>query len=92
MGSGCDNDDSDESEMIPGTQKLYCFIPQCNNKVLIKMFSNLNGEKAERVTLLTKDEIPLDEIKGFVAAVYDKDWWLGCVIEVKEAERLLLIF
>ena len=56
------------------------------------MFSNLSGIKVERVTLLTKDEIPLDEIKGFVVAVYDKDWWLGCVIEVKEAERLLLIF
>ena len=75
------------STTIPGTQKLHCFIPQCNNKVLTKMFLNLSGGKPERVTVLTKEEIPLNKIKGFVTTVYDKHWWLGCVIEVNEDEN-----
>ena len=35
--------------------------------------------------------ILLDEIKGFIAAVYDKDWWLGCVIKVKEDENKVVV-
>ena len=54
----CSTDDYKEEEIfleerlkisrtmtIPGTQKLHCFIPQCNKKVLTKMFSNLSGGK-----------------------------------------------
>ena len=52
------------SRTISGTQKLHCFIVQCNKKVLTKVFSNLSSGKPERLTVLTKEEILLDEIKG----------------------------
>ena len=38
--------------------------------------------KEERVTHLSKTEIVIHEIKGFVTAVYENDWWLGCVLQV----------
>ena len=47
--------------------------------------------ESRRVTFLTKDESYLDEIKGFIAVVYDKDWWLGCVIKVKEDENKVVV-
>ena len=64
------------------TQKLHCFIPLSNTKILTKTFSNSSVAKEERATHLHKTEIPIDEIKGFVTAMYEDNWWLGCVCSV----------
>lgn len=64
------------SKTIPDAQNLHCFIPQSNDNVLTKMFSNLGDRKEERVTILTKYKIPLDKIKGFVTIIFDKHRWL----------------
>ena len=53
------------SRTIPGTQKLHCFIPLSNTKILTKTFSNSSVAKEEKATHLHKTEIPIDEIKGF---------------------------
>ena len=46
------------------------------------MFSNSSVAKEERVTHLSKTEIAIDEIEVFVTAVYQNEWWLGCVLQV----------
>ena len=79
------------SRTIPGTQKLHCFIPQSNAKILTKMFSNSSVAKQERVTRLSKTEIAIDEIEGFVTAVYENEWWLGCVIQVNQDDKIVSI-
>ena len=79
------------SRTIPGTQKLHCFIPLSNAKILTKIFSNSSVAKEERVTRLSKTEIAIDEIKGFVTAVRETDWWLGCVLQVNQDDKTVSI-
>ena len=79
------------SRTIPGTQKFHCFIPLSNAKILTKMFSNLSVAKEKRVTRLSKTEIAIDEIKGFVTAVYENEWWLGCVLQVNQDDKTVSI-
>ena len=75
------------SRTIPDAQKLHCFIPLSNTKILTKTFSNSSFPKEERVTHLHKTEIPIDEIKGFVTAVYGDNWWLGYVLQVNQDDK-----
>ena len=79
------------SRTIPGTRKLHCFIPLSSAKILTKMFSNSSVAKDERVTHLSKTEIVIHEIKGFVTAVYENDWWLGCVLQVYQDDKTVSI-
>ena len=79
------------SRTIPGIQKLHCFIPLSNSIVLTKKFSNSCVGKEEKITLVSKDEIPVDKITGFVTAVYEKKWWLGCVLQVHQDDRKVSI-
>ena len=55
------------------------------------MFSNSSVAKEERVTHLSKTEIAIDEIKGFVTAVYENEWWLDCVLQVNQDEKTVSI-
>ena len=55
------------------------------------MFSNSSVAKEERVTHLSKMEIAIDEIKGFVTAVYENEWWLGCVLQVNQDDKTISI-
>ena len=80
-----------KSRTIPGTQKLHCFIPLSNTKILTKMFSNSSVAKEERVTRLSKMEIAIDETEGFVTAVYKNEWWLGCVLQVNQDDKTVSI-
>jgi len=57
-----------QSRTIPGTQKLNCFIPVTKNTV-----------KEEKVSLSETGELLLEEINGFVTAVQNDQWWIGCV-------------
>ena len=79
------------SRTIPGTQKLHCFIPLNNAKILTKSFSNSSVAKEERAIHLHKTEIPIDEIKGFVTAMYEDDWCLGCVLQVNQEDKTVRI-
>ena len=60
-----------QSRTIPGTQKFHCFIPFKIDKLYIKVFSNSSTQKEVKVTLFELDELPLEEIKGFVTAVHN---------------------
>ena len=88
------------SRTIPGTQKLHCFIPLSNTKILTplsntkiltKSFSNLSIAKEERVFHLHKTEIPIDEINAFVTAMHGDSWCLGCVLPVNQEDKTVRI-
>ena len=51
------------------------------------MFSSSSVAKEERATHVYKIEIPIDETKEFVTAVYEDNWWLGCVLQVNENDK-----
>lgn len=72
-----------QSRTIPGTRKLHFFIPLSRNKVSTKVYPFSATSKEERVTIL-KSELASEEINGFVTCVYDKEWWVGCVLQVDE--------
>ena len=55
------------------------------------MFSNSSVAKEERVIRLSKTEITIDEIKGFVIAVYENEWWLGSVLQVNQDDKTVSI-
>ena len=77
------------SRTISGTQKLHCFIPLSNTKILTKSFSSI--AKEERVVHLHKIEIPIDEINGFVTAMHGDNWCLGCVLQVNQEDKTVRI-
>jgi len=35
------------------------------------------------------NELPLEEIKGFVTAVYNDQWWIGCVLHKDQDTRTI---
>ena len=55
------------------------------------MFSNSSVAKEERVTRLSKTEIAIDEIKGFVTAVYENEQWLSCILQVNQYDKTVSI-
>ena len=44
-----------------------------------------------KVTLSELDELPLEEIKGFVTAVHNSQWWVGCALCADEDSREIKI-
>ena len=76
---------------IPGTQMLHCFIPISKSTISTKVYSNSDTQKVERVTLSETTELSLEEINGFVTAVKNDQWWVGCVLRVEEECRKLFV-
>jgi len=80
-----------QSRTIPGTQKHHCFIPFRKDKLYTKLFSNSNTQKEEKTAICERDELSLEEIKGFVTAVYNDQWWIGCVLHKDQDSREIKI-
>ena len=76
-----------QSKTIPGTQKLHCFVPLTKNTLCTKLYSNSGVQKEEKLASIETDGLPLEEINGFVAVVYDEMWWIGYVHNVDENDR-----
>lgn len=73
----------EEALTIKGTQGFHAFIPISESKVFVKSFSNdVQGWEKEVTT--TPDKLKLKDISGYVTAVYDKNWWLGYILEKNE--------
>ena len=77
------------SRTIPGAQKLHCIILLSNTKILTKDVFKFKVAKEERATRVHKTEIPIDETKEFVTAVYEDNWWLGCVLQVNQDDKTI---
>ena len=45
------------------------------------MFSSSSNSKRQKVTV-TEDELTSEEITGFITCVYDKQWWVACVLQM----------
>ena len=55
-------------------------------------FSSSATFKEERVTLKTSD-LQVDLIVGFITCLYDKKWWLACVLQIiQEDSQIKLTF
>ena len=79
------------STTIIGTQKLYSFIPVSWTEVEIKTVSIQYEGKVVRIT--KHDNIEFKDLKGLVTAMYDRNWWLGCVLDkYPDSEEIKVIF
>ena len=77
-----------QSRTIPGTRKLHSFVPISKSKVRVRFYSASDTFKEERVTLATND-LPSESIVGFVTCLWDRNWWLACVLEVIQEDSLV---
>ena len=65
---------------IPGMYKLHSFILISKNTLRTRIYSSSTITRKDRVTKLSGD-LELEEVSGFVTCSYDRQWWLGCVLE-----------
>lgn len=77
-----------QSRTIPGTRKLHSIIPTSQSKVNVRAYSAASHFSEERVTVSTR-EISPESIVGFVTCFCDRNWWLACVLEVKQDENIV---
>lgn len=71
------------SQTIVGTQKKHCFIPQSTFQLKTKTFSASSDSIIDNV-VKSEDYVPLEDINGFVACLYDNKWYVGCVLNLIE--------
>jgi len=80
---------------IPGTQQLHAFFPsQSRSHLQAKLFSNSTTVRLVRVSSLPSCiELSWEEIFGYVTCFYEKDWWLGYVVEQhKQSQEVFVKF
>ena len=77
-----------KSRTIPGTRKLHSFIPISKDRITVKAFSSSTTSKEERASCeVESDDVPVESISGFVTCVVDREWWLGCVLQLSPDEN-----
>ena len=69
----------DTASTIPGTQKLHSFLPISLSELQVKFVSNITDFQTVRVVKQTS--LLFEDIKGFVTAMYNKKWYLACVLQ-----------
>lgn len=69
-----------QCQTIVGTQKKHCYIPQNKSQLKTKTCSSSSESGIDEV-VTSEDDVPLENINGFVACLYDSKWYLGCVLD-----------
>ena len=65
---------------IAGTQKMHYFQPVTKYSLLVKQFSLSEISSIKRVSDSVQ-LLPDEEILGYVTVTYERDWWLGYVLD-----------
>ena len=68
------------SSPVVGTQKLHAFIPVSQGELEVKTVSNLDEGRLVRISR-EKENIDFKDVNGFITFVYDRHWWLGCMLK-----------
>lgn len=58
-------------------------MPHNKFQIQTKTFSNSTESSIDKTVILEGD-VPLENMNGFVVALYDNKWYLGCVLNVFE--------
>lgn len=70
----------EEAVAVSGTQKYHAFIPLETSRVKTKFYSFSDDFETHKVQISPgAEDIPFEEIVGFVACAYDNEWWLAHV-------------
>lgn len=72
-------------QIIPGTRRLYCFIPQSQDTVLTKRYSACSNAQLQRVNKFSTD-LEVEEVTGHVTCIHRSQWWVVQVLE-KDSEN-----
>ncbi len=70
---------SEKAKTLQGTQKLHAFVPISQSTLEVKLCPK-SADKRE-VKLTAEEDVPFENIKGFVTVRYDNRWYLGCVLQ-----------
>lgn len=78
----------EESIAVVGTLKFHAFIPLATDTVEAKIYSHSDKSEMHKVQVSPGvEDVPFQEIVGFVACVYEKQWWMACVLSKNEVEE-----
>lgn len=73
---------------VTGTQKYHAFIPESKFKIKTKVISNSESYDVHKIQVGPGvEDMPFDQISGFVACAYDNKWWLSCVLSRNDTEQ-----
>lgn len=67
------------AKTVVGTQSFHAFIPKDESTIIVRNFSESSTEEDRKVRLL--DGIHISEIRGYVTAMYENDWYVAYVLE-----------
>lgn len=82
----------EEAKTLKGTRQFHFYQPKNETRVLVKTFSFSSDTQEEIVSENDADsDLDINEIFGFVTSIYDKKWWLGCVLS-KENDEVEISF
>ncbi len=81
------------AQKIPGTRNHHCFVPQENAEMVIsRISSDLAHMVATRVPVEDQGTVRVQYKSGqYVSAVYDREWYVGIIMDVSEENSDVLI-
>lgn len=73
---------------LKGTRSHHCFIMTGNGQLMMKRLSD-DVHQTKEFTSVVHNKVNVDELQPgkFVACVYDKKWYIGCILEYCEDQN-----
>lgn len=82
----------EEAVTVTGTQSYHAFIPVSKTKIKTKIISDTENSDLHNIQVAPNaDDVPFEEINGFVACAYDSLWWIACVLSKNYSEKEVTI-
>ena len=71
------------AKTIAGTQKLHCFKPISKHSLRVSEYSDSEETREVSIVKAGCGHIELSKITGYVAVVYDSEWWVAYVSSIQ---------
>lgn len=73
-----------EAVAVTGTQSYHAFIPVSKTKIV----SDSETSDVHNIQVAPDaDDVPSEQISGYVACAYDSKWWVACVLSKNDSEK-----
>ncbi|GBL88784.1 hypothetical protein AVEN_158913-2-1, partial [Araneus ventricosus] len=77
------NSHFDQALAIQGTKQYHAFILETTPTLLVKYFS-YDLQDWEKEVSKYPNKLKLEDILGYITTVYERNWWLGYVLQKNE--------
>jgi hypothetical protein len=75
-------------QRIPGTRKYHIFVPEPENNV--RCYLTSKSKEYEKFCIMKAVQLSVKH-NDIVACVYDKQWWLGIIVDVSVENKDILV-